>query len=899
MINTNLIEKRQKQQNSVIATPPLANQRAALSVIHLFDQQARKTPQKIAVYHSNHAYDYGTLQQVSHQMALALIDHGVSPGDRVAICIKRSIDLIPIFLAVLRCGAAYIPLDTTHPASRNQKILESATPTLMIYDEHSLVLKKESTVRSLHIREQLHNKKSFSKKITSAYPPVDLSQPSLPAYIIFTSGSTGQPKGVQVSQQSLCRFLQAVAHEPGCNETDKVAALTTVSFDIAALEIYLPLITGAEIHLFDEQTIKNGELLANQLQDSGITLLQATPAHFRLMMASGWRHSQPIKKILCGGDQLNPQLATQLLTYTDELWNMYGPTEATVWSTCKRIIQDKTVSIGYPIAGTSCCIIDNDQIVPHETEGELWIAGLGLADGYYNDKDKTDDKFVWKNVGHGLQRYYRTGDKAIMSKTGELKYIGRIDFQVKIRGYRIELQEIEAVASAFPNVAECIATVQEDHYGEQIIVLCILPENQQTSHFHPLREYLKTHLPTYMIPSRIVTLNNIPLNTNGKVDRKAILNFISEEKIDHTEHQSNSNKVIEEIRHIWCDTLNIKHISNKDDFFDLGGHSILAFMLTKRVEDIVRKKVSLGLIFRYSTFSNYVSSLKLDQHIHQEYEAHSLCTSIPLNKAARESNGHTALIFICGINIYQDITNRLSPNIEAHAIYIEAEEKLFSRKEHSYKDRQTIEKLADRYVLEIQKLNISNLSLCGLSFGGILATVIAKKLEKKSMVVRNVFMLDSVLPNAWRMDWKKIIYKIKNATTQIARKERKILTSIDNSICQPLKKARERQFSFLKETMFYFDKKEIDLFAKIFLIKAQHRIETSKFKSLKEDYGWKKIIVGKLEITETEGEHISMVSAQHAHNVANIINLQLLPIAEVRNITSDTECANDTTVTYK
>ncbi|WP_296358928.1 polyketide synthase [Ramlibacter sp.] len=439
------------------------NDGALGGIVHqLFERAVRQHGGKTALLCGDDALSYEQLNADANRMARLLQGKGVKRGDLVGVCLDRSADLVVALLAVMKAGAAYVPVDPTFPPERIHRMLEGARPALLItpHGTPGAALRAWSE-RCLCI-DDARTADAGSGDLNETASPDDL------AYVIFTSGSTGRPKGVEVTHGALANFLASMQDKPGCTESDRLLAITTISFDIAALEIFLPLVTGATVAIAQpDETIDGGALLGLMLRH-GITMMQATPATWQLLLQSGWKGEPALRKILCGGEALPPQLADQLLGCGQEVWNMYGPTETTVWSSAWKVQPGEDIIIGAPIANTQLYVLDaNLSPVPAGFAGELCIGGAGVARGYHGDAEQTASVFV-KNPFHpGV--LYRTGDLACFKEAGRLSVLGRNDGQIKLRGFRIELGDIEAAITSHPEVARTVVVGRND----QLVAYCL------------------------------------------------------------------------------------------------------------------------------------------------------------------------------------------------------------------------------------------------------------------------------------------------------------------------------------------------------------------------------------------------------------------------------------------
>jgi thioesterase domain-containing protein/acyl carrier protein len=419
--------------------------------------------------------------------------------------------------------------------------------------------------------------------------------------VLYTSGSTGRPKGVQITHRSLTNFLQSMQREPGLCADDRVLSVTTLSFDIAGLELYLPLITGARLRLATRAEATDPARLADAIDTGAITLMQATPATWRMLLDHGWQGREDLT-ILCGGEAMVRDLANRLLTKARAVWNMYGPTETTIWSTIERVTPgDDPVSIGRPIDNTEAYVLDaRRQPVPVGVPGELVIGGDGVSRGYLNRPDLTADRFVPDPFsGRPGARLYRTGDLARFRRDGRLECLGRLDQQVKVRGFRIELGEIESVLAGHERVTNAAVTLRRDRHGEPSLVGYVVLHPGEKA-LEDVRRHLRDRLPSYMVPSQLVEMDALPLTPNGKVDRAGLPPPPPPVPAAGTE-TGKASPAEQTIAGIWADVLGLPSVGLDDDFFNLGGHSLLAVRLMSRIERVFNKKIPLATLFEART----------------------------------------------------------------------------------------------------------------------------------------------------------------------------------------------------------------------------------------------------------------------------------------------------------
>ncbi|MEU5227132.1 amino acid adenylation domain-containing protein [Streptomyces toyocaensis] len=565
-----------------------------------FTARCAAHPGRVAVTSGPLALTYAQLRARADEIAARLVAAGVTRGSRVAVALPRGPELVAALLGVLRAGAAYVPLDSAHPAARIRLVLDDAGPRALL------------TTRALHESLPADGVPPILLD-TPADPPPRAELPGLPgpgdpAYVVYTSGSTGRPKGVVVPHRALTNLLHATAREPGLRADDVLAAVTTVSFDIAALELFLPLVTGARVEIVPADEAADGERLAARLRDCAATALQATPTTFRLLLEAGWRPATPTFTALCGGEAMPPDLAADLAATGAAVWNMYGPSETTVWSTAHRVRgEEDPVPLGRPLANTVVRLAGPDGSPrPLGTPGELWIGGAGLADGYLDRPELTGERFTDRPDG----RWYRTGDLARYRADGRLEFLGRADFQVKLRGFRIELGEIESVLTAHPVVREAVAHVREDTPGNPRLAayLVLRDDAGEEETVTEVRARAAEALPAPMVPAVFTVLDALPLTANRKVDRSA-LPAPDTTALAHLSYEPPRTHAEREVAQVWCDVLGIDKAGVHDDFFALGGHSLLASRVTARLRARLGIDLPVRTVFRNPVLADLAAVL--------------------------------------------------------------------------------------------------------------------------------------------------------------------------------------------------------------------------------------------------------------------------------------------------
>jgi amino acid adenylation domain-containing protein len=522
--SVNMLSAAEREQQLIEWNRTRSSFPGHLDYARLFEQQVARTPGNIAVVDEHEQLTYEELNRRVNQLAHLLRQCGVGPESLVGICLERSAGMVVALLAVLKAGGAYVPLDPQYPRERLAFMLEDSELRIIITQQH--------LIKSIPPNEAfvicIDSDRGVITSRSTTNPEVNIEPENL-AYIIYTSGSTGRPKGVQICQRALINFLHSMRTQPGIVENDVLLSVTTLSFDIAGLEIYLPLMVGARLVMASHAAARDARLLATLIDDRQATLMQATPTTWRMLVDSGWQGRKQLK-MLCGGEAISADLAERLLGHGRELWNLYGPTETTIWSSIYKVDHaGSKIPIGTPIANTNIYILDRTlQLMPAGSIGDVYIGGEGLARGYLNRVETTAETFIPDALsGEPGARLYRTGDVGRYLSDGNIEYLGRADHQVKVRGFRIELGEIEAGLRRHKAIKDVVVVVREDTPDDKrIVAYVVLKDNNKTREdgalAAELHQLLKQKLPEYMIPSAFVELAALPLTPNGKVQRSAL-----------------------------------------------------------------------------------------------------------------------------------------------------------------------------------------------------------------------------------------------------------------------------------------------------------------------------------------------------------------------------------------
>ncbi|HKI06703.1 MAG TPA: amino acid adenylation domain-containing protein, partial [Thermoanaerobaculia bacterium] len=563
--------------------------------------QAERTPEAVAVSFEGRRLTYRELDTRAGRLAGMLARMGVGPEARVGVCLERSPEMVVALLAVWKAGAAYVPLDPFYPEERLAWMLEDAGISLLLAGGAAPESLRQGAWTVLHVNEGTGDGEEII--------PDSPGGPANLAYVIYTSGSTGRPKGVEISHGALVNFTFSMGDRPGLVSDDVLLAVTSLSFDIAGLELFLPLTMGARIELASRDTAGDGPRLLTLMRDSGATVMQATPVTWRLLIEAGW-HGGDGLQVLCGGEALPERLAAELCERSDSVWNLYGPTETTVWSAAGRVRPGEKVVVGPPVANTGLYLLDGGlRPVPVGIPGELWIGGEGLARGYRNRPDLTAERFLPDPLADRVgARMYRTGDLARWRADGAVEFLGRADHQVKVRGFRIELGEIEAALEAHPGIEQAVVLARGEEGGRRLVAYLVARGGEDLS-IPGLREALGRSLPDYMIPAAWMLLDALPLTPNGKLDRRA-LPAPEGGRLDlGAVYVAPASPLEELVTGIWADVLGRERVGVEESFFVLGGHSLLAAQVVSRIGEALEIEVPLRLLFEAPTVAGLSESL--------------------------------------------------------------------------------------------------------------------------------------------------------------------------------------------------------------------------------------------------------------------------------------------------
>jgi len=763
---------------ATVATLPLLDEAQRTRIIHECDgsarsynldvaltdlvrEQALRTPQRAAVECAGQTVSHAELASRVHALARTLRARGIGQGDVVGICMPRSIEMIVSLLGIMASGAAYLPLDPTYPAERLHLLADDAGV------QHVLALTREQVPLALAHARKVHAFDEFA-----APPAVELPHVggAAPAYVLYTSGSTGAPKGVRVLHRNLVNCLLSMAEEPGLTSSDVLCAIAPLTFDIAALELLLPLLVGAKVLLATDTERRDPDLLLALMQRRGATVLQATPSWLRALAANERPQRLPRLKLLIGGEELPRDLAERVLPLCRELWNLYGPTETTIWATCSRVASGADpVPIGRPVANTYIYVVDqHGQIAPPGVRGEIWIGGAGVADGYLQS-GTSEERFIADPFRNDAARVYRTGDIGSW-RDGQLLFHGRRDAQFKLRGFRIEPAEIEAAALAIPGVRAAVAAVFARSEQDKRLALYVVAPGAAPGFTDQLRDRLRRTLPPHMVPQYIELLNTLPQTAHGKIDRKALPPpQPSPASVESKAAElAPSDSVTRTLMQIWKDLLGTEHVTLDANFFDIGGDSLLGVQLFQRVHTTTGVNLPLSTLLTAQTVREQARALR-DASIASADARGDAQRDVPGGWSPlvpiQEGGSRPPLFSVhaLGGNVlnYVPLARSLGPDQPVYGLQAIGLDGISQ-------PLTTIEEMAARYLPEIrEKCPHGPYYLCGGSMGGLIAYELAQMLAAQGEQIAFVGLFDTYGPGCmttgpsstlghWRERWMQL-----------------------------------------------------------------------------------------------------------------------------------------------
>ncbi len=720
-------------------------------VHELIERQARRTPDRVAVEDDGGRLTYAELDHRADAVAAQLQALGIGAGALVGLYLERSIDAVAALIGVLKAGAAYVPMDPSYPSERLSFVGQDAGLSALLTSRE---LRGQAPAGPWRIVTLEAGSRARRQRTDEAV----LDRPDL-AYVIYTSGSTGTPKGVAIRHTSVVNLLTSMQREPGLTGKDVLLAVTTLSFDIAVLELLLPLTVGARVVIASRAAGMDGGALASLIAESGATVMQATPATWQMLVESGWSGT-PGLKVLCGGEAMPPDLATALLERAGEVWNMYGPTETTIWSSVERVQRGAPPTIGRPIANTQMYVLDGQRRpLPIGVAGELYIGGDGLASAYWNRPGLTAERFVPDPFG-GREgaRLYRTGDRARYRSDGRIECLGRADDQIKLRGFRIEPGEIEAALRAHPGIRDAAVAAQPDAIGSTRLVAYVVASGASAVQPEDLRATLRAILPEYMVPSAFVPLEALPRTSNGKIDRRALLAAETarvETSADDpgrrpAGYAPPGNDVERLMAEIWGEVLGLDRVGVFDSFFELGGHSLSAARLVARLRTAFHVDLPVQSVFVEPTIRDLSRRFVYDAGT----GAYRYVSEFPAWKSLVpvQPRGTRPPLFLVVGYTSQDETTLIASRLIPH---LGLEQPIYGIRprwlDGSSRPYESVEEMARECLDEIRSVQPSGpYRLGGLCVAGSVALEIAQLLKQRGEEVSLLALIDAGRPCALR-----------------------------------------------------------------------------------------------------------------------------------------------------
>lgn len=832
---------------------------------HLFEAQVARKPESIAVRFEDDALTYRELNTRVNQLAHRLMELGCAPGTLVGVCLDRSFDLIVSLLAVMKSGGAYVPLDPDYPTERLKFLAADSGVKLLLTErklEHDL---SQAEVELLYIDDEREKLGNYSAE----NPSVSVGTED-PICALYTSGSTGKPKGVILRHRSVINTLLSVNSLLSIGEDDIMLAISTVSFDASVAEFFTPLITGGQLIIAKSGVIRESELLLKQVENSNPTLMFATPVSWKVLIEAGWKGSKQLK-IIIGGEALTRDLAKQLTAMGKSLLNVYGPTEAAIYSVVHQVTpSENRIRIGRPLPNVSVYVLDGHKNrLPIGVPGELYLGGAGVAEGYINRPELTAEKFLPDPFSEiPGAKIYRTGDLVKYLSDGTLVWLARLDNQVKLRGQRIELGEIEAVLNQCQSVKKAVVIVREDRPGDQRLVAYIIPSGGDKIDPKKLRDYLVKLLPNYMVPSIFMELSSFPLTSSKKVDRKALP--APDKSLDgHTEeYMAPRNDLERKLTEIWAKVLDVERVGVKDNFFQLGGHSLLALRLISRIKELTGQTIPLATLFKAQTVESMADMLRRGG---QSAVSGSLVT-------IQKGGGRPPLFCVhpVGGNVirYQKLAYELGPDQPFYGLQAKGVD-------GKSEPLTNVEDIAAHYIEAIRNFKPEGPYMVGgLSNGGVIAFEMARQLEKMGEKVALLILFDTYGPGyIKKRPFKgkvprpilKILKRIRlhwvNLAT-IERREwpryfiRKYKTGkwrFENEIPSAMRKVRK----VTRKAVEAYQYKPYN--GKLTMFRASWQPKTS---TLDPYLGWGKLAKGGVEAFEVTGSHALIIEEPHVKILA-------------------------------
>ncbi|MFN6567373.1 amino acid adenylation domain-containing protein [Dendronalium sp. ChiSLP03b] len=865
---THPIGDRVLQESNIAQTVHCQN----LCIHRMFELQVERSPDTVAVVFENTQLTYRQLNQRANQLAHHLCSLGVGSEVLVGIYLERSLEMIVGLLAILKAGGAYVPLDPTYPSERLAFVLqETQTP---------VILTTASLLNSLPAHKAqivcLDSEWEVLAQNSPANLVCEVTSDNL-IYIIYTSGSTGQPKGVMIPHRGIYNQLQWRQTTFELTEADKVLQTISLSFDPSVWQIFWPLCFGAQLVLARPGGHQDPTYLVNLIAEQQITVIALVPSMLRVLLEQkGIENCQTLRHITCGGEALPVKLIEDFfskLNLNNVLHNCYGPTEASIDATFWKCQHDSNyliAPIGRPIANTQIYILDEDlQPVGVGDLGELHIGGAGLARGYFKRPDLTREKFIPNPFSQEPgARLYKTGDLARYLGDGNIEYVGRLDSQVKIRSFRIELGEIEAVLAQHPAVQQSVVIAKEDVLGDKYLVAYIVVDRDRAAKTDEVRRFLKQRLPDYMMPSTFVILEALPMTPNGKVDRRALPEPAQiRQELEETFVAPRDEMELQLVK-IWQKILGVNPIGIRDNFFSLGGHSLVAVRVLAQVEKVFKKNLPVSTLLQNPTIEQLAVILR------QSELMNSWSYLVPL-----QPRGSKPPLFLCqGIGVYQPLITYLDSEQPVYGLLSDDEQGKPVKLNR-------LEELAFNYIKEIRTLQPEGPYLLGgHSFGGVIAFEMAQQLISQGQKVALLVLLDTFLPGTTKAipSSERLLFHL----NQLLRTGPKYLVE---NVMEKLSKtygkfALKHKFFKIKtlehlvrQAAYY---KTVVKYAKhyvpqVYLGRITLFIASEKSVRVEPELGWTKLVAGKLESHEIPGDHFGILKEPNVRLLAEKLQVSI------------------------
>ncbi|MDE2125808.1 MAG: amino acid adenylation domain-containing protein [Armatimonadetes bacterium] len=698
------------------------------TVLDSFDRTADGQPNRPALTAEGRTWTYGDLNRRACRFAAALLAAGVRPGTHVLVSLPRNADLIAAMLGVWKVGAAWVPVEADTPPARIHEICADACPAAIIAETAGWLADAPAPVITPVTADAMPDRVMASVRVSDRGP----------AYAIFTSGTTGRPKGVSISQRSLAWRIHSTRAHFGFTGDDVWSCLHSAAFDLSVWEIWHPLACGARLVLAPRGLALDGDATARLVEQERVTVMHLTPSAARLLadsvppqrMAAG-----SLRFVGVGGEALPGELVPALLAWGAEVWNLYGPTEATVWVSAHHITaadaRDRVVSMGTPLPGSRLMVLDQQgELMPAGCVGELCLGGAGIADGYLARPEQTAERFVANRWASGDAPAYRSGDLARWRADGTLEFAGRTDDQVKLHGFRLELGEVESVLVQHPSVRACAAGIRKDSAGDDRLVAWVVSSGEALQP-ERLRAHLLQFLPAYMAPAVFVTVETLPLNASGKVNRKALPDAPPAEvaQIDHLPRVASDTELA--IGRIWERLLGVPAVARTDDFFALGGHSLTAVRLFAAIEKQFGVKLPLATLFQAPTIEALAAA------VDGGAAAGRFASLVPIQPEGSLPPFFCVHAAGAEVLFYRDLANRLGSDQPFYAL--QARHVGGQRAPH-----RSVEEMACDYLAEIRLMQPEGpYAIGGASLGGLVAFEMARQLEAAGQRTQIVALFDT------------------------------------------------------------------------------------------------------------------------------------------------------------